>query len=440
MDDGKANTPSQIAEREYQRIVHGWAMYDWANSGFAVVILTAIFPVYYRALAMDAGVAPEGATAYWAYTTSLSLLLVAVIGPAAGAAADLLGAKKRFLAAALWLGVGGSASLALVGPGDYRLASLLFAVANLGFAGGNIFYEALLPQVGRADDLDRVSARGYALGYLGGGLLLVINALWLYRPAWFWMADRGAALQACFISVAGWWLIFSVPLFRAVKEPMVRGRPSISVAFGDSLARLLQTFREIRRYRELTLFLGSFWLYNDGIGTIMKLAAAYGDEIGVDHNDMLGALILTQFIGFPCAIGFGALARRWSAKRAIQSGLAVYAVISVAGFFVRSTADFYAMAIMVGVVQGGTQALSRSLFAAMVPKTHSAEFFGFFSTGEKVAGIIGPAIFGLVGQLTGSSRWGIVSITLLFAAGALLLRRVDVAEGCRVAALVDASA
>jgi len=440
MNEGKANAPSQIAEREYQRIVHGWAMYDWANSGFAVVILTAIFPVYYRALAMDAGVAPEGATAYWAYTTSLSLLLVAVIGPAAGAAADLLGAKKRFLAPALWLGVGGSASLALVGPGEYRLASLLFAIANLGFAGGNIFYEALLPQVARANDLDRVSARGYALGYLGGGLLLVVNALWLYRPAWFGMADRGAALQACFISVAGWWLIFSVPLFRVVKEPMVRGRPSISVAFGDSLARLLQTFREIRRYRELTLFLGSFWLYNDGIGTIMKLAAAYGDEIGVDHNDMLGALILTQFIGFPCAIGFGALARRWSAKRAIQSGLAVYAVISVAGFFVRSTADFYALAIMVGVVQGGTQALSRSLFAAMVPKTHSAEFFGFFSTGEKVAGIIGPAIFGLVGQLTGSSRWGIVSITLLFAAGALLLRRVDVAEGCRVAALVDASA
>jgi len=414
-------------------------MYDWANSAFAVVILTAIFPVYYRALAMDAGVAPEGATAYWAYTTSLSLLLVAVTGPLVGAAADLLGAKKRFLAAALCFGVVGSASLALVGRGDYWLASLLFALANLGFAGGNIFYEALLPQVARADDLDRVSARGYALGYLGGGLLLVINALWLYRPAWFGMADRGVALQACFVSVAGWWLIFAVPLFRAVREPMVRGRPLISVAFGDSLARLLQTFREIRRYRELTLFLASFWLYNDGIGTIMKLAAAYGDEIGVDHNDMLGALILTQFIGFPCCIGFGALARRWGAKRAIQFGLAVYAAISLAGFFVRSTADFYALALMVGVVQGGTQALSRSLFAAMVPKTHSAEFFGFFSTGEKVAGIIGPAIFGLIGQLTGSSRWGIVSITMLFAGGALLLRRVDVAEACRVAAQVDAS-
>ena len=439
MDDGRVNEPSQIAERDYQRVVNGWAMYDWANSGFAVVILTAIFPVYYRELALDAGAAPQTATAYWAYTTSLSLLLVAAIGPVAGAAADLLGVKKRFLAVALWLGVLGTVSLAFLGPGEYLLASLLFALANLGFAGGNIFYEALLPQVARPEDLDRVSVRGYALGYLGGGLLLVVNALWLYRPQWFWMADRSVALRACFVSVAFWWLVFAMPLFRTVAEPMVRGRPPASRAFADSLARLRQTFRQIRRYRELALFLAAFWLYNDGIGTIIKLAVAYGDEIGVDHNDMLGALILTQFIGFPCSIGFGVLARYWGAKRAIFFGLAVYSVISVAGFFVRSSWEFYALAIMVGVVQGGTQALSRSLFATMVPKTHSAEFFGFFSTGEKVAGIVGPVIFGLVGQLTGSSRWGIVSITLLFAAGALLLRRVDVAEGRRVAALVDAS-
>ena len=440
MGDGKANSPAPVTERQYHHIVQGWAMYDWANSAFAVVVLTAIFPVYYRSLAMDGGAAPETATAYWAYTTSLSLLLVAAIGPMAGAAADILGAKKRFLAVALGLGVVATASLALIGTGEYRLASLIFALANLGFAGGNIFYEALLPQVAQPNDLDRVSARGYALGYLGGGLLLVVNTLWLYRPQWFWMADRGVALQACFISVSFWWLIFALPLFRTVVEPLARTRPPVSLVFANSMTRLLQTFREIRRYRELTLFLASFWLYNDGIGTIIKLAAAYGDEIGVNHNDMLGALILTQFIGFPCCIGFGALAKHWGAKRAIFVGLAAYAAISVAGFFIRSTADFYFLAVMVGVVQGGTQALSRSLFAGMVPRTRSAEFFGFFSTGEKVAGIIGPAIFGLVGQLTGSSRWGIVSITLLFAAGALLLRRVDVAEGCRVAARIDATA
>jgi len=330
--------------------------------------------------------------------------------------------------------------LAFVSTSEYRLASLLFALANLGFAGGNIFYEALLPQVARANDLDRVSARGYAFGYLGGGLLLVLNALWLYRPAWFWMADRNVALRACFVSVAVWWLIFALPLFRTVAEPAIVGQPRSSFGFANSLTRLAQTFKQIRRYRELAIFLGAFWLYNDGVSTIIKLAAAYGDEIGVDHNDMLGALILTQFIGFPCSIGFGVLAQYLGAKRTILAALAVYTVISLAGFFIRNAWDFYVLAIMVGVVQGGVQALSRSLFAAMVPRTRSAEFFGFFSTGEKVAGIIGPAIFGLVGQLTGSSRWGIISITLLFIAGALLLRRVDEAEGRRVAMAVDSSA
>jgi UMF1 family MFS transporter len=440
MDGDKLTESLHSTERDYQRGVNAWAMYDWANSAFAVVILTAIFPVYYRALAINAGKAPETATAYWAYTTSLSLLLVALIGPVVGAAADFLGAKKRFLAVALSLGVLGTVSLAFLHSNEYLLGALLFAGANLGFAGGNVFYESLLPQVARPNDLDRVSARGYALGYLGGGLLLVINALWLYRPAWFWMADRSVALRACFVSVAVWWLIFALPLFRAVAEPAVHGKPRWLLVFADSSARLVQTFRQIRRYRQLTIFLGAFWLYNDGISTIIKLAAAYGDEIGVDHNDMLGALILTQFIGFPCSIGFGALAKYLGAKRTILAGLAIYSVISIAGFFIRGARDFYLLAIMVGIVQGGTQALSRSLFAAMVPRTRSAEFFGFFSTGEKVAGIIGPAIFGLVGQLTGNSRWGIISITLLFVAGAFLLGRVDEAEGRRVAMAVDASA
>lgn len=440
MEDGKAKILPEIAAGGYRRKVNVWALYDWANSGFAVVMVTAIFPVYYRSLAVHAGAAPATATAYWAYTTSLSLLLVALIGPVLGAAADLLGAKKRFLAVALALGVVATASLAFLDPGAYIIASLLFAAANFGFAGGNIFYEALLPQVAEPNDLHRVSARGYAFGYLGGGLLLGINALWLYRPEWFWMADRGAALRASFISVALWWWLFALPLFRGVAEPALGRQRASLLLFARSLARVGQTFRQIRRYRELTIFLAAFWLYNDGIGTIIKLAAAYGDEIGVGHNEMLGALILTQFIGFPCSIGFGALAQGWGAKRAILAGLAVYGAISVAGFFIRTSADFYALAVMVGVVQGGTQALSRSLFAAMVPQSHSAEFFGFFSTGEKVAGMIGPAVFGLVGQLSGDSRWGIISVTLLFVVGAALLWRVDESEGRRMAQSIDRAA
>ena len=315
----------------------------------------------------------------------------------------------------------------------------MFAIANLGFAGGNIFYEALLPHIARPDDFDRVSARGYAFGYLGGGLLLIINAFWLLRPEWFFFGGRESALRVCFASVGLWWLIFALPLFRRVEEAGSgeERRPPVRV-IKDGLLRLIATFRQIRRYRQLALFLMAFWIYNDGVGTIIKLAAAYGDELGVGHNDMLIALILTQLIGFPSSIGFGALAQRIGAKQAILLGLAVYSLVSIAGFFLRSAAHFYALAILVGLVQGGTQALSRSLFAVMVPKTHSSEFFGFFSTGEKVAGIFGPVIFGMLGQLTGSSRWGIVSVVTLFLSGAYLLWRVDEAEARRVALSVEA--
>ena len=433
-------SPREASERDYRRVINAWAMYDWANSAFAVIILTAVFPVYYRGLATHAGYAPEDATAYWAYTTSLSLLFVALIGPVLGAMADVVGGKKRFLGVALILGVLGSASLAFLGKDTFIFGSFLFAIANLGFAGGNIFYEALLPHIARPTDVDRVSARGYAFGYLGGGLLLVINALWLVRPEWFWIPDRESALRACFVSVAAWWIVFALPLFRNVTEPYTcEQRSSSAHMVVNGLRRLAATLRQIRRYRQLALFLVAFWIYNDGISTIIKLAAAFGDEIGIHHNDMLIALILTQLIGFPSSIGFGRMAHHIGAKRSILVGLAVYTLISVAGFLIRTAWQFYALAIVVGLVQGGTQALSRSLFTTMVPKTRSSEFFGFFSTGEKMAGIIGPAIFGLIGQLTGSSRWGIISVTLLFVAGAALLYRVDESEGRRVAETIEAS-
>lgn len=310
----------------------------------------------------------------------------------------------------------------------------MFAIANLGFSGGNIFYEALLPDVARVDDIDRVSARGYALGYLGGGLLLIINIFWLLRPDWFWMPDREFALRASFASVAVWWVVFALPLFCSVPEPVSRRRTPVSLSvITKGLQQLHRTLSRIRHYKELALFLLAFWIYNDGIGTIIKIATAYGDEIGIDHNQMLIALVLTQLIGFPCTLGFGLLARLLSAKQAILLGLAAYMIISIAGFFMTNAWHFYVLAVGVGIVQGGTQALSRSLFATMVPKTRTTEFFGFYSTGEKVAGIVGPTIFGLVGQLTGSSRWGIVSVIVLFIAGAALLWRVNEREGRRVA-------
>jgi UMF1 family MFS transporter len=441
MDERNSTPLAEAPERGYQRVVNAWAIYDWANSAFAVIILTAVFPVYYRTLVTNAGRSPEDATAYWAYTTSASLLIIALLGPVLGAIADIVGGKKRFLGVALMLGVLGSISLAFLAGNRFLLGSLMFAIGNLGFAGGNIFYEALLPHVARPNDMDRVSARGYALGYLGGGLLLIINVLWLLRPDWFWMPNREFALRASFVSVGVWWFTFAVPLFRNVPEPGGCDQARISLqAVMSGVQRLLGTLRQIRRYRQLALFLAAFWIYNDGIGTIIKIATAYGDEIGIQHNDMLIALVLTQFIGFPCTLGFGVLAQYLGAKRSIFVGLVAYLAISIAGFFMTSALHFYVLAVLVGLVQGGTQALSRSLFASMVPKTRSSEFFGFFSTGEKLAGIIGPSLFGLVGQLTGSSRWGIMSVALLFIVGAALLWRVNEEEGQSVAETDKASA
>lgn len=431
------NNPAELrqsTETDYRRVVNAWAMYDWANSAFAVIVLTAVFPVYYRALAANAGRSAAEATAYWAYTTSVSLVIVALVGPLLGAIADVVGGRKRFLAAALAFGLLGTTGLAFLGEDTFLLGSLLFAIGNLGFAGGNIFYEALLPHLARPGDMDRVSARGYAMGYLGGGLLLVIDALWLYWPEWFGLPDREFALRASFVSVALWWLFFALPLFRYIAEPVgseAERAPARAVIEGWN--RLACTFKQIRRYRELALFLAAFWLYNDGVSTIIKMAAAYGDEIGIGHNDILIALILTQFIGFPSTLGFGAAAAALGSKRSIFLGLACYTLITIGGFFIKSALHFYLLAVVVGLVQGGTQALSRSLFASMVPKAQSSEFFGFFSTGEKLAGIVGPAIFGAVGQFAGSSRWGIVSVTLLFIAGAALLCRVDERAGRRAA-------
>jgi len=286
-----------LPEGHYRRVVDAWAMYDWANSAFTVTILTAVFPVYYRSLVTSAGGGPEDATAYWAYTTSLSILVIAALGPVLGAIADIVSAKKRFLGVALICGVLGSASLALLGEGTFVVASCLFAIANLGFAGGNIFYEALLPHIARPNDFDRVSVRGYAFGYLGGGLFLVFCFILILRPEWFWMANQDSALRASFVGVAVWWFVFSLPLFFNIEDARYAERASISLhVIRDGWQRLVNTVGQVRRYRQLTLFLAAFWLYNDGIGTIIKLAAAYGDEIGIRRNDLLTALILTQFI------------------------------------------------------------------------------------------------------------------------------------------------
>jgi UMF1 family MFS transporter len=418
---------------DHRRAVSSWCLYDWANSAFATTVMAAMYPPFFRSLAETAGVDGATATAYWGYTASVALLLITLAAPVLGAIADSAAARKRFLAAFVVVGVVATASFVTNGTDTWRLAAVLFILANIGFAGANVFYEALLPGLARGTELDRISTRGYAVGYLGGGLLLIVNAAWVLQPGLFGMPSAAWAVRASFLSVAVWWALFSIPLFLHVPEPPRTGAPVPRGVVHEGFTRLATTFREIRRYRQLLVFLIAFWIYNDGISTIIKMATAYGDEIGIGLGHMVGALVITQFVGFPCALLFGRLAGGIGAKRAILLALAVYAAICIAGYFMSRPWHFWLLAAAVGTVQGGAQALSRSLFASMVPRHKSAEFFGFFSASAKFAGIFGPLVFGLVSQLTGASRLSIVVLIVFFIAGAILLARVDEEAGARAA-------
>ena len=420
-------------DREYKRRINAWCLYDWGNSAFATTIMAGVFPLFYRSMATTAGLGEADATAAWGYTTALALLIVAAIGPVLGSYCDQARTKKRFLVFFAGLGICASALFVFLGDDDYLLGSVLFIAGNIGFAAGNIFYESLLPHVARPGDLDRVSTRGYAMGYIGGGILLVINLLWIMHPAWFLLPGTGFALRLTFFSVAVWWAVFTVPLLRRVEEPRLSGEGAGDAGIGAAFSRLAETFRQVRRYRQLLLFLVAFWVYNDGIGTIIKMAIAYGDEVGIGRTDLITALVLTQFVGIPCTFLFGRLAGVLGTKRSILAGLGVYTLMALGGYFMETALHFYILAVMVGLVQGGTQALSRSLYASMIPPERSAEFFGFYSTSSRFAGIFGPLIFALVSQTAGDSRLSIVALVIFFVVGGALLLRVDEREGARAA-------
>jgi len=432
---------AEIAEnRAYRKIINSWAMYDWANSAFVTTIMAAMFPPFYRSLAIAAGLSEPDATAAWAYTTAIGLLIAAVLSPVLGAVSDHTGGKKLYIAFFVAMGVVATALFVFLGDDSYLMASLLFVLADIGFAGAEVFYESLLPHIAKEGDIDRVSTRGYALGYLGGGILLVINVLWYMKPDLFFMADGGVALRVAFFSVAVWWAVFTIPLLRNVPEPpVVRRTGESSSALRAGFQRLSRTFGQVRKYRQLLIFLVAFWIYNDGIGTIIKMATAYGDEIGIGVTDMTIALIITQFVGIPFAFAFGRLASRIGTKVSILLALAMYVLISIAGYFMQTALHFYILAFAVGTVQGGSQALSRSLYGTMVPKSQAAEFFGFFATSSKFAGILGPVLFGLVSQLAGGSRLAILALIAFFVIGGTLLLFVDVDAGRRTASAEDAA-
>jgi UMF1 family MFS transporter len=418
-----------------RRELRAWAMYDWANSAFVTTVIAAVFPIYYEKVAA-AGLSPAAVTYRYGMATTLALAVVAALAPPLGALADVAGAKKRLLALFQGIGIAATAGMFFIYRGDWSLALGLFVVGNIGISGAYTFYDSLLPHIARKDELDQVSTAGYALGYLGGGLLLALNLLWIQKPAWFGLADSEAASRLSFLSVAVWWLLFSIPLFRRVPEPTPQGRKGGHASGGlvaASFTRLGETFRELRRFRQASLMVVAFLVYNDGINTIIRMAALYGSQIGIAEDDLITALLLVQFAGIPFAFLFGRAAAWVGPKRAIFFSLGVYLVVSILGYFMRTALQFYLLSILVATVQGGSQALSRSLFAAMIPRHKSAEFFGFFAVFEKFAGIIGPLIFASAAGATGSSRIAVLSVAAFFVVGSILLALVNVPEGERLA-------
>jgi MFS transporter, UMF1 family len=415
----------------HRRELRAWAMYDWANSAFWTTVIVAVFPPFFSDYAA-AGLAAADATARFAWSTTFAVTVVALLGPILGAVADYRAVKKKLLAVFMAIGVAATLLMATIDRGNWTYAALLFVVANIGVAASQVFYDSLLPHIAAPEELDRVSTSGFALGFLGGGVLLLVNLAWILSPGTFGLPDTVAAIKLSFVSVALWWLIFSIPLMRRVAEPP-RALESDETGAENSMraafVRVLETFHELRGYRQAFLMLVAFLLYNDGIQTIIRMASIYGAEIGIDRNAQIAAFVVVQFTGIPCSFAFGSLAGRIGPKHAIYLSLAVYTCISILGFFMTTTWQFFALAFLVGTVQGGSQALSRSLFARMIPKHKSSEYFGFFSVFEKFAGIFGPALFAASVTLFGSSRAAILSVILFFVVGAAVLTRVDVARG-----------
>ena len=420
--------------------LRAWAMYDWANSAFMTTIVAAVFPIYFNSVA-GANLDPDVAAFRFAAATTIALAVVAVLAPILGAVADFAGIKKKMLGSFLGLGVLATACMFFIEQGDWQLGAGLFILGNIGAAGSFVFYDSLLPHIASHQEMDRVSTAGYALGYLGGGLLLAINLAWIQRPELFGIEGQGLATRLSFLSVALWWLGFSIPLFRKVAEPIRRIEADEQIGdkpFRAAFVRLGETLRQLRGYKQAFLMMLAFLVYNDGIGTIIRMATTYGTEIGLAQESLITALLLVQFVGIPFAFLFGQVAARIGAKQAIFVALLVYMGISVFSYYLTTAREFYVLALLVGMVQGGAQALSRSLFASMIPRHKSSEFFGFFGVFEKFAGIAGPAVFALMILATGSSRNAILSINLFFIVGAALLTRVDVEDGQRVAREAEA--
>jgi len=405
-----------------------WSIYDFGNSAFATTVIAGFFPIFFKEF-WSVGVEVTESTFKLGLANSISGILVVLLAPVLGAIADKGGAKKRFLAAFAAMGCAMTFSLFFVGEGNWILAAAFFVAGTVGFSGGNAFYDSLIMDVTGEDKVDLVSAFGYSMGYLGGGLLFAVNVLMVLKPGLFGLVDKAQAVRVSFLTVGLWWAVFTIPLLLFVKEKQPVQKGSWTRTVSEGFGQLIDTFRRIKSLKVVSLFLLGYWLYIDGVYTVIRMAVDYGMSIGLDSNRLILALLVVQFVGFPSAIVFGKVGQKLGAKTGIHIGIAVYILMTVWAYYLDSEIEFFAMAVAIGLVQGGIQSLSRSFYTRIIPEGQSAEFFGFYNMVGKFAAVLGPFLVGWVALATGDPRKGMFSITTLLILGGIFLFFVDENKG-----------
>ncbi len=454
MNNHSAQPPTHAGDK---KSIWGWAIYDWANSAFATTVMACFFPIFFKQY-WNLGVDVNVSTARLGLGNAVASLIVAIMAPVLGAIADQAGRRKRLLIVFTYIGVVMTAGLVFIPSSQWALALIFYALAFIGFAGALVFYDSLLPQVAPADRLDQVSSLGYALGYLGGGLLLIVNVATVLNPGIFGIADKSMAVRISFACVAVWWGLFALLTFLWTPADPVGQRPRLSRQISDGWQQLIITFKKIRQLKTAFLFLIAYWCYIDGVDTIIKMAVDFGMSLGFNANDLIIALLIVQFVGFPAALLFGQLGKYWGVRRAIYLALCIYIGITIWGATMSKVYEFYILAGVIGLVQGGIQALSRSYYARFIPAGHSAEFYGFYNMLGKFAAIMGPALMGITGLIVKrfllssadttksideislmATRSSILAVLLLLMAGALLLYFVDEEKGKKEAVSIDFS-
>jgi UMF1 family MFS transporter len=412
--------------------VVSWAFYDWANSAYSTTVMAGFFPLFFEKFWSNPDDVIQS-TYQLGIANSVSSIIIALVSPILGAIADRGSAKKKLLITFAFLGIVMTGGLWFVQQGEWKLAVFFYVIATIGFMAGNIFYDSLLPSVATRDKVDYVSSLGYSLGYLGGGLLFLVNVLMYLHPDWFGISDPSTAIRLSFVSVAIWWGIFTLPIMLFLPEPESENSVPLRKAVRSGLLQLKETYNHIREMKVIGTFLMAYWLYEDGVATIVRMAVKVGSSMGFAAGDLIMAILMVQFIGFPAALLYNWFGTRVGVKNAVLIAIGGYGIITLLGYFMTDRAHFYLLAALIGIFQGGIQALSRSLFTRLVPPNKEAEFFGFYNMLGKFAAVIGPVLMGWITVTTGNPRMGILSIVILFVLGGLLLKRVDFEEGERIA-------